>query len=208
MDAQTFVASLLALKPSPQELGAAGKPPELVEEYRADFIIPPLGGAWVATGNPVLDILANYDVARHHPSYFYFISPTKKVDHFTMFAGNEDYIGLNDETGQVVRMSYEYVDGDPEDFADFPPSERKGYAEPVAINGDQFLDALLLVFELYRWRFVTSYGALDRPAKDREFARLCTLAAGGDKFKQFWWGFCGAEEDLPPSRKKRPPSSL
>lgn len=182
----------MGILPSVEEMKAAGVSPLILDELRDSSLLRPLSNTFQETGDEVGNIFQNFDTRGFTFLTFYFLEETRPFENFTLFGQVEaPYIGYENGTKEIFRLGYEYVDGDPSDYDYLPPSERLGYADPVALGISEFLDGLFLAATLSSWRWTTRHTTDERAAQDLKYAALCTEAAGGERYKPFWWGFCG-----------------
>jgi hypothetical protein len=179
MDAKTFVDAVGKLAPTLDELIRGGSSREGAVYFQRGFFAPPREpGKERSTGDPVLDLIANYDVSTLEIGRVTFLqeveySPGKYV------IGKEeaDPLVMDPETGEI-RLEELGTDG----FV----------IATCAASGGQFLDALYRAQVHFRERS-RDESVYNDNRKCHEAAEECARLAGGARYLGFYQTFLGCE---------------
>jgi hypothetical protein len=179
MTAREFVYFLNDLAPLENEYPDEIKSiPNLLNIYKNDFSFKPKSEVWVANINPFVELYLNIDLSNKAIQDFCYLNNLQENDDYLKIGEGDsvDYLVVK-STGEIITL--EAYNQSMEDYDEYHISSY------VAASQGHFLEALSILYELYKLRIVKGYTIRDKDIA-KPFIERCITAAGGEKYRNYY----------------------
>jgi hypothetical protein len=179
MTANQFAEALLACAPPVEKLLQVGLSPQEAQEFRSSYFCKSRPNAVFKPGRDALiELVENYDLSGVEVASLRFAEHPE--DHGAVLrlgTFDSDLLIIDSTTGEVQ-------------IEEFPSDSHRLWE--CAENGSKFFDALAIAAK-FLGRCSWDTDLYDDQAVHKQVAEMCTAAAGGDRYRDFYLVICGCD---------------